>query len=250
MNPSTSDQNSLIRNLIAALMETPEFQFVRSQMQAGQGGQPQPQPQQPMNPQQGDQGAGQPTGGAPGGFGAGGGTGDDDEMNRNRYHVQDDNEAIVERFSLLQEEHATLTDQYSQLAAANAQNMQEMGQMRKALVQLEQRAVDSDRTVRIKDLYQQYPHFVDVDQEMETCLYSHGSDMGSEAFDKHIEQLERYAQRSSPTTRMVPGGESPAGAEKYSGDFHDRVVERYTEMANSGKVLSYAEVEAMVKRGE
>ncbi len=112
-----------------------------------------------------------------------------------------------------------------------------------------QRAVDAERTERIKDLYQQYPHFVDLSEEMEACLYSHGSDMGSEAFDKHLTKLEKYAKNSSPTTRMLPGGD--AGAREVvaiAKSFRDRVLERATLEADSGNPISWETAEALVRK--
>ena len=253
MNPNTNDQDAMVRNIVQSLMSTPEFQFVQNLMRSGQGGQP-AQPQQPQaNPMQGNPGAGQPTDGGQGDQDGGDGMGAND-MNKQRYSTQNDDQSLVERFSLLNDEHVQLTEKYSQLEAVNQENMQTVGLLKQAVVQLEQRASDADRTMKIKDLYQQYPHFIEVDQEMETCLYSHGSDMNAEAFDRHVVQLETYAKKSSPVTRMLPGGEQGGkqaeGPEQYSADFSQRVVERYTELANEGKVYSYSEIEAMLRKGE
>lgn len=173
--------------------------------------------------------------------------------NKNQYSVQDDpNADLVERFSVLHDQYTELTDKYSQLAKVNEANMAEYARMRTAVVQLEQRAVDADRTMRIKDLYQQYPHFVELDKELDTCLYSHGGDMGAEAFDKHVEWLETYAKKSSPVTQMLPGGQVTDNASKelYTEDFSNRVVERYTQLANKGHVHTFAEVEQMLKEGK
>lgn len=265
MNPATGDQQSLIRNILAAFMQTNEMQYLRSLMTAGQGGaQPggmpggdpmgggdpsqNPVSQPPASPQS-DPGQSLPAGGGDPGMGGGNGAPD---MSKNRYHVTDDVDTeLVERFSAMQDEHAELSERYAMLEEANKANMKEMARMKAAVVQLEQRTVDAERTERIKDLYSQYPHFIDVGDELEVCLYSHGSDMGAEAFDKHLVKLEKYAKQSSPTTRMLPGADAGMSeVERNSADFADRVVERYTLEANRGRVLSYEEVEALVREGK
>lgn len=247
MNPQTGDQDAMIQNIVKAILATPEMQFVRSQMNAGQGGQPQSDPSQ-SQPQASPQG-GQGDANA---FGGGAGMGAPDMNKPQRYAATDDaDRELVERFSQLQDEHAELAEKYQQMATVNAANMETMGRMKQAVVQLEQRAVDADRTLKIKELYQQYPHFIDVNEELGTCLYSHGSDMGAEAFDKHVSMLDRLAKKSSPTTQMLPGGDNaPSDTEKYSADFTQQVVERYTLEANRGNILKYEDVEALVREGK
>lgn len=117
-----------------------------------------------------------------------------------------------------------------------------------AVAQLEARAVDAERTERIKDLYQLYPHFVEVEEELDKVLYLCNAEMSNEAFEVHLALVEKYAKRSSPVTRMVPTGS--LGAEKYSGkeDLGTLVVDRYTAYADKGIIKSFDEVKAEIEK--
>ena len=251
-DPNTPDQDSLIRQIVQAFMSTPQMQFVNSLMesQAGQGGS-QPSQPQPQGPQGGPSMGGMPPSGddqSGMGFGAGPGA---PEMPKQNYSLVDGEGPTVDRYAQLEADYSELSDRYSQLEAANEANMRQFGQMRAAVVQLEQRAVDADRTMKIKDLYQLYPHFIEPEAEMEACLYSHGNDMDSEAFAKHCERLEVYAKRSSPVTTMLPGGKvNEKTVDQYSEQDADRVIERYQQLADRGIVKSFAEVEEMLRKGE
>lgn len=253
VNPQANDQDALIQQFIKALMSIPEFQFVRSMMQQGGQGQPpasdpsQSSPQPQMSPP--------PAAGAPAqvpdtdkdGYGMGGmGMG---APAMARYDNQADPSAEgADRYSQLHEQYIELSERYQQLADVNTKNMEHMAKLTQSQIALEQRAVDADRANAIRDLYSRYPHFVDVEEESQRCLYSRGSDMSPEAFADHMQSVEKYAQRSSPVTGMLPGDE-PA-TEQYSADFTQRVVDRYTQEASRGNIMSFEAVAELVKQGK
>ena len=252
-DPNTADQESLIRQIVQAFMSTPQMQFVNQLMesQAGQGGS-QPSQPQPQGPQDGPgMGGMTPPGADQSGMGGDAGSGAPGMPQTQKYSVVEGEGPTVDRYAQLESDFNELSDRYSQLEAANEANMRQMGPLRAAVVQLEQRAVDADRTMKIKDLYQLYPHFVDTDAEMATCLYSHGNDMDSEAFAKHCERLESYAKKSSPVTQMLPGGRvNETTTDQYSEQDFERIVEKYQVLADRGIIKSYAEIEEMLRKGE
>lgn len=222
-----------ISAVVRAIQSTPEMQWVRQQMGVGSAV-PSPSPSSsPSPPQHGSPQMPQ-------------------QPQPPRYSKADSDVELTERYSVLEQQHSDLVDKYNGLVEVNSRMTEEYGQMRKAVVQLEQRAVDAERTDQIRDLYQKHQHFVDFDEELERCLYSRGSEMSDEEFSKHLQQVEKYALRSSPVTSMLPGGgggqASLTDKEQYAAALNDAVVERYTAMAARGEFKTYAEIEAIVKQ--
>ncbi len=265
-----------IMAIVQAIRNTPEMQWVTSQMQqaipADQPGPtdgmqaPSPDSQLQLSPDQGPpqapaypernsqcpppMPAPQPSPTLPQGM-AGAGLG---QQYAGRYSQLEDEEVTNEQYQALREENEVLAERYSELAStyeslqnANARMVEDYGKMKSAVVQLERRAVDAERLERIKELYSQYPHFVVVEEETERCLYSAGATMSNEEFAEHLASVEKYAQRSSPVSRMVPAGEfAPVSGPK--SDLAGKVVERYTSLADRGVFKTYDEVEAKFER--
>jgi regulator of replication initiation timing len=257
MNVSPEDASVIVQ----ALMQTPEFQFVRQLMQSqqSQGGLSQPQQQPQTQPQAGPQpspsaGQSSPSQDPMGGSSMFSQHSPQAQHSPQPQHPQqysggDDPQRISEQYAQLAQENATLRDQYQQLVNHNSQIVAEFAELRQATVQLEMKAVDGDRAQRIADLYQQYPHFVNLQEERENCLYSLGSEMSSDQFETHVANLEKYAQRSVPGTKMVPGGN--ANIDTYSSgdsrELKDRIVERYTQYADKGIFKSSEEILAEIQ---
>jgi len=241
MNVNPNQGDDLIPRLVQALMETPQMQWVTQQMeQAG------PQNQQPV-------GAGQPPvpnvnpdesqdkGGMP------------PMANQNRYSVIDDEGAdIKDRFSALNDrlhevetERNDLSEKYSALSDSFNRQLAEHAELRKALVGLEQRAVDADRLSALRDLRDRYSYFFDDEEwakQCETCLYSEGATMNSDQFTAHLAQVERYAKKASPVTPMIPVGRSGRSApmdDVGEAELAQAIIDRCTASANRGEVMTY-----------
>ncbi len=239
-----SDQD--VMAIVQAMQNTPEMQWVKSQMTQGQG-----QSQDPGTNSPSPMGAPAPAASpSPAGPGAGMSPqppmGDNPMAKPQQYDNSD--EAMVERYNALAEQYDELSDKYSQVHEVNKDLMSKLSATQQAVVNLERRAVDAERTERIKDLYQAYPHFVNLDRELDKCLYSRGSELDHEAFESRIDDITEYAKASSPVTRMVPGGAMPA--EKYSGnaDLGQMIVDRYTNYADRGVIKSYDEVKLEIAK--
>lgn len=251
-NPDASgDQTSLIQQLVQAILSTPQMQWVTNQMQSeGQGQQPgqppasgAPPAQSPVPPQP------QSAPGAPpvqdkdkDGYGMG--------MGAPAMPRYEDDKDLTERYSALYESHTELAEKYQQLADVNSRNMEQLVSLTKGYVALEQRAVDADRRVAVTELYQRHPQFAQVEsveEQLDKCLYSRGSKLDDEGFASHLETIEKYAAKFSPTTQMLPGGE-PLESEKdrFSAEDSQRVVERYQLEMNKGNILSYDAVRQLI----
>lgn len=238
--------------IVKAIQAMPEIQWVREQMQGAQGAQPMPQadpmqqqaapqaPQAPVAPMQP-----QPQPSQQQSFGG-------SDMSGQTLPYQSD--AMVERYNVLadefnslNEQYSALSDRYQQLFEGNKALVAEMAAQRQAVIALEQRAVDAERTQRVTDLYQQYSHFIVLDEELDKVLYSRGSSLDNDAFEAHLTSLENYAKRSSPVSRMVPAGQLASDKYEQSADFGQMCVDLYTQYADKGIVKPYAEIEAEVK---
>lgn len=221
--------------IVNAVRSTPEMQWVQQQMKSGGGGQPQPQPAAGGQPPHAHQ---QP-----------GGQYGQHQLPRYEAKENDDLE-LVERYEQTAGELAELKDKYAKVHEVNTDLMTKYGETRKAVVELEKKACDSDREMKVKDLYQKFPNFINADEELDRCLYSRGSEMTTDQFCSHLESLERYAERSSPFSKMVPDGQLPdpkKDTDQYEQQLTERVVDRYTKLAAKGDIKTWDELEAEVR---
>ena len=200
---SISDQD--IAAIVAAIEQMPEIQFIRSMPQfvtqgAGPGG--------------GDLGGGAPSAPAPGGAmgGApdeaqpmGGGDEDltpledDDDMNQKPQQFSAQNYVDVDRYQA----------RINQLENALRQQMGTISQMTAAMESEHRNASDVRRQSRLETLSSRYG-VIDCDEELEKCLYSAGSEMSDQEFDKHCDSLEKIGSRADAMAgSVIPRGELP-----------------------------------------
>ena len=141
----------------------------------------------------------------------------------------------------------TLREQYTQLAAENenlkasnkkviedlATTVEKYTAMKAEITELQHGRADAHRRMRLNELAAQHPHFVDLDEECQSCLYSAGAAMDDEAFEKHMVTLEKYAQRSVVNYDLPEGGvarSAPTGDRKseYDDRLNTTAVDLYT----------------------
>lgn len=239
--------NEDISQLLAALMQTPQFQFLDAQMKAGQT------PAAGEQPAAGAGAAGTDqddmaalkdlmAGGGAGGAPAGGvpAAGANPEKNAaacgTKYSQANDNDAVVEKYAALQGAHNRLVQQF--------------GQSQAQVAALHKRAADSDRITALTNLRGKYGEFVDVEDEMSKTLYSRGANLSDEAFTAHVATVEKYAQRASQMARVraaeLPMGVSDFGnrdadVERYQATLSAEAVKVHTRAANAGKHMTYDE---------
>ena len=157
-----------------------------------------------------------------------------------RYSNESDTEFVsVERYSELE---ATV-EKYQQ---TNKDLLEQVLRLEAATAQLEAARVDADRELAIRELYQAYPHFVDVDREIEKCLYSRGSEMSGPQFLAHLDDLKTYAAKSPVATAMVPGGAMPVDKYAQREALDERIRDRYAALEAKGEWLSYDAIKAEV----
>ena len=257
-----------LKMIIDGLLNTPQMQWVLEQMQSGQAdANPAMDPnQQNQNPDEMSD-PNQPS--APSsllpqpsvqaGPSAGGFPSSPQSQQPQRYSQEDD-EMTPEQYAALANEHEELsekysqvTEKYSQLAQVNAELVRKHSELHSAVAALEARSVDAERTVVLKDLCDRYSHALNFEEEIETCLYSHGADMDQERFSAHCQLIEKIAKRSPVATPMVPNGEfaEPIKSKFRPGqskELQEKTIERYSQESDKGIFRDYDVIRAEVAR--
>lgn len=122
----------------------------------------------------------------------------------------------------LAEQYAALSEDHNKLRGSHGRLIEKTADQAARIAELEKYAADAGRRERITGIASKYPHMVDIDEELDRVLYSAGTDMDDTDFERYCEQIERFAAKAPATTRMVPGGEMPSGpqntVEKYEAD--------------------------------
>ena len=104
------------------------------------------------------------------------------------------------------------------------------------LVALERSAADANRQQKLTELAHKFPAVVDLDEERTLCLYSLGSQLSDEQFNAHVATVEKYGQRFEDSA-MIPRGELPdrhiarTDTEKYEARLAEEMVKYHSEVA-------------------
>lgn len=127
-------------------------------------------------------------------------------------------------------------EKYQALLRSHQKLIRDQGQLHTQVQEMRQSTVDANRRSTLRQIESEYPHFIDAEEEAGVTLYSAGANMSDEQFDAHVARLVKYAQRSSPVTRMIPGGENPIKGSKqdYELKRSEVAVRIGTEAANTG----------------
>jgi len=249
MNGSIANED--IAKIVQAMMETPEMQFVRSQMQGGAAP---------------GMGGGMPPGMDPGmGGGAAGGMGDEDPMGGGQDAFspagggesgpptgdfspiqEDDDQSQYEMTQYDRDRYQALEETVERYQAENAALKQDMqtlrahhGVLAKNLANVIKEKADVKRKSQLTQLVDRYSIF-DLDEECQRCLYEAGSDMSDKEFEAHVAQMEKLGARARPMSVSIPDGvlADDRNTERYAAE-NELAVEIHTESANNGEFLSY-----------
>ena len=236
-----------VRQLIDAILSTPQMAFITQLMQQQQGGGMQPgagaapgaspapssspSSPPPSKPAMGDSGPG------------------DNDPSHDPYSSHGDRQYMTQhRYGQDRE----VIQRYNALATAHNELIRSHGSLKEQVLQLQRERSDAQRRSRLQELESRFPGFVDLEEELPVTLYSAGSTMSDSDFEKHLTQIEKYAAKASPAP-MVPRGDAPvsvsdATRERYAAEVANEVVRRCTAMVNQGKVAIYDDVEQEVIR--
>lgn len=226
-----------VKKIVEAIQATPELQWVRQQMEAADSASGKPAAPEDGGGQEGEGQDARPAG-------AMGADADDEQDTEDMATARN----RLPRYSAVSGD-AAIRERYSQLLEANRRLIREVAATKTAVAELERREADKGRELQLRQLADLHPHFVDLDEELDRCLYSRGANLSDKEFAAHIADLERYAQRSSPASVMVPKGDLGAPAtdkERYSQQVADAVVKLHERYSRKGVFKSYEELESEV----
>jgi hypothetical protein len=216
--------DQLIRQIVDAIMNTDQMQWVSQQMQSGGtpsgGAAPQPAtpPQQPQQFGGGMMGAGQM-----------------------RY-------SAIDSVDL---ESEISVEQYQAIVDGQRQLVNELAETKRQLATLAVAKADADRSSRLREVASRLP--IDLDAELSRCLYSAGSSFDDDRFEDHIDTIERYAAKAIEQMPMVPMGVMPKGSSntetaQYQAQVSSMVRDLTNHYANQGVAKPYHELVAEAKQ--
>ncbi|MCD0459109.1 hypothetical protein LOC72_06445 [Roseiconus lacunae] len=222
----TQMSQGMLKQIVDAISQTPQFQFINQLMQqqnAPANQDPNASPMAPASP------AG-PAGPAMG----------SQYSMANQYSVDP---AATDREAT---EEGITREQYQALVDSNKSMMERMKAISEQNAYLAAQAADADRKSRLSELYQTYPHIVDLDAEMNRCLYSNGSEMNDDQFENHFEVIETYAAKTPISNQMIPNGEMPSRPvvkdpverERFEAKVHERSLEIFEAKSAAGEIVT------------
>jgi hypothetical protein len=167
-----------------------------------------------------------------------------------RYDSSGEGNMKRDQYAALTAENREMRAELEKLKSHNDNLLTEQAQMYAAtqneVVQLRQNAIDAERKERLTHLAHTYSA-VDLNKEMGECLYSNGSEMSNDEFDKRVELIQQYCAVSAAQSPMIPLGYdgSLANGDVQSDKFAAQVADRALELVNkgiaSGERLTYQE---------
>ena len=150
-----------------------------------------------------------------------------------------------------------VVEKYTQLQRSHNEALKDMATMHGRIQQLERINANHARRAKIADLQTRFPTFIDANEELERCLYSQKGSMTDAEFEKHIADVERYAERHAKASVYIPTGDAPkteddlGSPEKYAmaQKINQRAVKIATDYAskNPGKVMPYDEAKRLAR---
>ena len=206
-------QDQLVRQIVDAIMNTEQLQWVTQQMQS-QG-----------NPAGGAQPAAPP----PQQFGAGG-------MQRYSAPEVDLDTDLID------------SERYQALVDGQQQLVEELAASHSRIAQLEVSKADAERSSRLRELAGRMP--INLEAELGKCLYSAGSSMDDEQFEFHLDTIETYAAKALEHAPAVPQGAMPTSQSpdretaRYQAQESALIRQLTNEYANQGVVKTYPELKA------
>ena len=147
---------------------------------------------------------------------------------------------FIERYQALEAKHTALETQFTELVKQHSQVID-------TLANLNKEKADALRARRISELAHRYS-ILDQDEETERCLYSRGSTMSDDDFEKHVKDIERYAARAETrSASAIPAGVMPEremSTERYQA-ICERASQIHTREIEEGNYLSWEKLVQM-----
>lgn len=170
---------------------------------------------------------------------------DDDE--KKEYMGKFSKDGKVVRMS--RQQYAKERSRYQKMQADHDQLKKEHYAMRKQLAESARKEEDSQRSMELTELSRE--RSLDLERELDRCLYSRGSEMKPAQFAAHVETIREYAS-PNPVGRSLPMGALPqTRTERYEREVAEKAVKYAEEQRLQGNQIDFraamAHVEAASK---
>ena len=144
-------------------------------------------------------------------------------------------------------------ERYAALRKAQDTLVRTVGQQQAQIQSLTRESADAKRQARFAQLRADHPRFpIDDEQDVKPALYSLGGQMSDAEFDRHIAQMERYAQRFVETVRLPEGElavpQDPNDREQYSARRSGLAVQLYQAAAGTDAELDWEQALAQADK--
>lgn len=157
-----------------------------------------------------------------------------------------------EKFSMANANDQATVEKYAALQASHDSLMQEHTRTCARLEVLEKSRSDAQRTMKLRELAGKYQ--IDADAEAEKFLYSKGASASDSEFDTFCNFVEKYAAQKV-VNHSLPSGDAPTSedpngeqTEKYQAALRSELLKVHGEIVASGKPSNYAEELAIAKQ--
>ena len=254
-----------LKQIVDAILDTPQMQWVSDQMQTRAPGPDAGMPPASSAPPSPPPGAEPVPGGPPGAMPAGEPDGDelgdlddllggDDEPTGGPAGGPPVPEEPEEKNTMAPYTQQGLPERYAALQASQDRLVREHGralevnkQLAGRLTALEHRAKDAERMATIERFTADHAQFpFDREKLISKALYSKGGQMSDEQFAEKLEELTQYAQAFVPTMTL-PGGEAEKGQtdrERYEQRLGREAIRIHTSARDRGVEMTWDEAKA------
>lgn len=137
-------------------------------------------------------------------------------------------------------------EKHRKMESAYGQLQKEHYALKKRYNDVVRRACDSVRNAKIEELGVKYA--IDPEEEKDRCLYARGSNLTNEAFDLHVQTIERLAQ-PSPVGHSVPRGVTVQQSDKKEQEKYERARAHAEASRKAGNYIDWETALAAVESG-
>jgi len=142
-----------------------------------------------------------------------------------------------------------VVEKYTQLQRSHNEALKDMATMHSRIQQLERINANHARRAKIAELQNRFPTFIDAAEETERCLYSQKGSMTDAEFEKHIADVERYAEKHAKASVYIPTGDAPKTEEDLGSPEKYAMAQRISSRAIEISTAHRNKIEAARKAG-
>ena len=142
-----------------------------------------------------------------------------------------------------------VVEKYTQLQRSHNEALKDMATMHSRIQLLERTNANHARRAKISELQSRFPTFIDAAEETERCLYSQKGSMSDAEFEKHIADVERYAEKHAKASVYIPSGDAPKTEDDLGSPEKYAMAQRISSRAIEISTAHRNKIEAARKAG-